>query len=208
MASSLTVMMSLGPRDVLFRIRSGGSNQRSVVFVVVNDTTGIDAAFKAGANFAPAKPVEDTVLRGFIDLAVGRMEREHRDISATNLACPSDSSAIQASPSREGHERERRRTRVGSFWPVSVQGVVTVQFELPSAEPQTFKAKAEVVWNDAHAMGLTFFFESHGNVVRTSAPGWILWRHNCNSASQPNPAIRLEKNSEPVAAGLGFLLPS
>jgi hypothetical protein len=40
--------------------------------------------------------------------------------------------------------------------PAAVQGVVTVQFELSSAESQTFKAKAEVVWNDAHAVGLRF----------------------------------------------------
>ena len=65
-----------GARDLLPRIRSSGSNQRSVVFVVVNDTTSIDTAFKAGANFVLAKPVQDTVLRGFLEIAVGRMERE------------------------------------------------------------------------------------------------------------------------------------
>lgn len=33
---------------------------------------------------------------------------------------------------------------------------MTVQFGLPSAEPQTFQAKAAVIWNDASAMGLRF----------------------------------------------------
>ena len=42
------------------------------------------------------------------------------------------------------------------FGPAAVEGVVTVQFGLPGAEPQTFQAKAEVVWNDAATMGLRF----------------------------------------------------
>jgi hypothetical protein len=42
------------------------------------------------------------------------------------------------------------------FGPAAVEGVVTVRFGLPSAEPQTFQAKAAVVWNDASAMGLRF----------------------------------------------------
>ena len=42
------------------------------------------------------------------------------------------------------------------FGPTAAEGVVTVQFELPSAQPQTFRAKAAVVWTDAYAMGLRF----------------------------------------------------
>jgi len=42
------------------------------------------------------------------------------------------------------------------FGLAAVEGVVTVQFELPSAEPQTFEAKASVIWNDASAIGLRF----------------------------------------------------
>src|SRR4029077_11900844 len=38
----------------------------------------------------------------------------------------------------------------------SVEGVVTVRFGLPSVTPKIFQAKAEVVWNDAFAMGLRF----------------------------------------------------
>jgi ribulose-5-phosphate 4-epimerase/fuculose-1-phosphate aldolase len=42
------------------------------------------------------------------------------------------------------------------FGPAAIEGVVTVQFGLPSAEPQIFQAKAEVVWHDASAMGVRF----------------------------------------------------
>ena len=146
-----------GAMDVLPRIRSSGSNQRSVVFVVVNDTTSIDTAFKAGANFVLAKPVQDTVLRGFLDIAVVRMEREHRRYFRHRLSVPislfcntGESFAGKIMNVSEGG------LALAPFGPAPAQGVVTVQFELPSAEPQTFKAKAEVVWNDAHAVGLRF----------------------------------------------------
>ena len=117
----------------------------------------MDAAFKAGANFVLAKPVEDTVLRGFLDLAVGRMEREHRRYFRHKLSVPirlfcntGESLAGKVINVSEGG------LALAPFGPAPVQGVVTVQFELPSAQPQTFKAKAEVVWNDAHAVGLRF----------------------------------------------------
>ena len=139
------------------RIRSSRSNQQSVIFVVVNDTTSIDTAFKAGANFVLAKPVQDTVLRGFLDIAVGRMEREHRRYFRHKVSVPiqlfcntGESFAGKIMNVSEGG------LALAPFGPAPVQGVVTVQFELPSAEPQTFKAKAEVVWNDAHAVGLRF----------------------------------------------------
>jgi ActR/RegA family two-component response regulator len=67
-----------GARNVLAKIRGSRSNKLSVVFVVVNPITTVNIAFKAGANFVLAKPVQDTQLRGFLDIAVARMEREHR----------------------------------------------------------------------------------------------------------------------------------
>jgi DNA-binding response OmpR family regulator len=146
-----------GGREVLPRIRSSGSNQKSVVFLIVKYTTGVDAEFKAGADFALAKPVQDTVLRSFLDIAVGRMEREHRRYFRHKLSVPirlfcntGESFAGKIMNVSEGG------LALAPFGPAPVQGVVTVQFDLPSAELQTFKAKAEVVWNDAHAVGLRF----------------------------------------------------
>jgi hypothetical protein len=42
--------------------------------------------------------------------------------------------------------------------PVRLKGVVIVEFELPSVEPQTFHAKAEVVWIDSFVVGLRFLY--------------------------------------------------
>ena len=57
------------------------------------------------------------------------------------------------------------------FGPAAVEGVVTVQFELPSTEPQTFQAKAEVVWNDNYAMGLRFLRIEPG--CRSGFAAWL-----------------------------------
>jgi hypothetical protein len=38
----------------------------------------------------------------------------------------------------------------------TVEGVVTIQFELPGTTAQVFRAKAEVVWRDILAIGLRF----------------------------------------------------
>jgi hypothetical protein len=57
------------------------------------------------------------------------------------------------------------------FGPVAVEGVVTVQFGLPGAEPQTFQAKSEIVWNDASAMGLRFLRVEPG--CRLGFESWL-----------------------------------
>ena len=67
-----------GARDVLAKIRGSRSNQLSVLFVVVHATTTVNKALKVRANFVLTKPVPHTLLRGVLDIAVARMEREHR----------------------------------------------------------------------------------------------------------------------------------
>jgi len=42
--------------------------------------------------------------------------------------------------------------------PGRLKGVVIVEFEFPSVEPQTFHAKAEVVWSDSFVVGLRFLY--------------------------------------------------
>jgi len=72
-----------------------------------------------------------------------------------------------------------------------------VRFGLPSANPEIFQAKADVVWNDAFAMGYASSVSSP-DVVQVSRLGWILWRHKCNSGSQPNRATRYLASADRV----------
>jgi DNA-binding response OmpR family regulator len=163
-----------GARDVLAKIRGSRSNQLSVIFVVVNATTTVNKALKVGANFVLTKPVPHTLLRGVLDIAVARMEREHRRYfrhkasMAIQLFCNTGGSF--AGKIKNVSEGGLALT-LTHFGPTAVEGVVTVQFELPSAEPQTFQAKAAVVWNDAYAMGLRFLRIEPG--CRSGFEAWL-----------------------------------
>jgi DNA-binding response OmpR family regulator len=67
-----------GATDALATIRNGRSNKLSVVFAVLNGKTSVSAAVEAGANFIVGKPVPDALLRSHLDIALPRMDREHR----------------------------------------------------------------------------------------------------------------------------------
>ena len=142
---------------MLAEIRGSRSNKASVVVAVVNGTTSVSMAVDAGANFVLGKPVQDAQLRSLLDAAIPRMAREHRryfrhkvDLPVELLCYTGETFAGKIiNVSEDG-------LALTHFGPAAVEGVVTVQFGLPSSEPQTFQAKAAVVWNDASAMGLRF----------------------------------------------------
>jgi DNA-binding response OmpR family regulator len=145
-----------GAIEVLATIRQSRSNKQSVVFAVLNGKTSVSAAVEAGADFIVGKPVSDMLFRNNIDIALARMEREHRryfrhrvDLSVT-LLC-----------SNETHTGRVMNVSGGGlalthFGSAAMEGTVKIQFELPGTTAQTFRAKAEVVWRDAVVIGLRF----------------------------------------------------
>jgi|ERR1700722_1544712 CheY-like chemotaxis protein len=158
--------------DLLTEIRSSRSNKTSVVVAVVNGTTSVSTAVDAGANFVLGKPVQDKQLRSLLDVALPRMVREHRRYFRHKVDLPVELSCytgeIFAGKIMNVSEDGLALTHFG---PAAVEGVVTVQFGLPSAEAQTFQAKAEVVWNDASAMGLRFLRIEPGS--RSGFEAWL-----------------------------------
>jgi CheY-like chemotaxis protein len=146
-----------GATGALAKIRGSHSNKQSVVFAVLKGTTSVSAAVEAGANFVVGKPVQEPHLRSLLDLALPRMEREHRryfrhrvDLPIT-LACPSGKPlAGKIMNVSEGG------LAVTHFGPAAVEGTVTVQFQLPGTSAHIFLAKAEVIWRDAFAIGMRF----------------------------------------------------
>ena len=161
-----------GGANVLAEIRGGRSNKASVVVAVVNGTTSVSMAVDAGAHFVLGKPVQDAQLRSLLDAAIPRMAREHRRYFRHKVDLPVELS---------GHTGETFAGKIINvsedglaltrFGPAAAEGVVTVQFALPSSEPQPFRAKAEVVWNDASAMGLRFLRIEPG--LRPSFTAWL-----------------------------------
>jgi CheY-like chemotaxis protein len=143
--------------DLLSQIRNSRSNKLSLIFAVVNATTSVSMAVEAGANFVLGKPVQDNQLRSFLDIAVPRMEREHRRYFRYKVNLPIEllcqTGETFAGKMINVSEGGLALTRFG---PASVEGVVTVRFRLPSVNPQIIQAKANVIWSDAFAMGLRF----------------------------------------------------
>jgi PilZ domain len=157
--------------DALIAIRNSRSNKFSVIFAVLNGKTSIDAAVEAGANFVLGKPVRETLLRSHLDIAVPKMEREHRRYFRHKVDLP-----VEVTCAGE--------TSVGKIMNVSegglalthhglaaAEGTVTIQFELPGVTAQVFRARSEVVWRDASAIGVRFLrIESNG---RLSFDAWL-----------------------------------
>ncbi len=143
--------------DLLAQIRSSRSNKLSVVLAVVNGTTSVSTAVDAGANFVLGKPVEAKMLRRILDMAVPRMEREHRRYFRHKVDLPVELLCYtgEAVTGKIMNVSESGLA-LTHFGLAAVEGVVTVQFRLPGAEPQTFQAKAEVVWNNSSTIGLRF----------------------------------------------------
>jgi ActR/RegA family two-component response regulator len=155
--------------DVLAKIRSSRSNKQSVVVAVVNGTTTVSAsAVKAGADFALRKPVQDKQLRSCLDAALPRLEREHRRYFRHKVDLPIKL-VCDTGETLAGKIVNVSEGGLGLIYFVHgpIKGVVTVQFGLPSAQPQRFQARAQVVWNVGHAMGLRFVN------IETSCRSWF-----------------------------------
>jgi CheY-like chemotaxis protein len=142
--------------DALATIRNGRSNKLSVVLAVLNGKTSVSAAVEAGANFVLGKPVSDMLLRSHLDIALLRMKREHRRYFRHKVDLP-----IAISSSADTRMGKIMNVSEGGlsltpFGPAAVEGTVSIQFGLPGTSAQMFRAKAEVVWSDAFAIGLRF----------------------------------------------------
>ena len=186
--------------DLLAQIRSSRSNKLSIIFSVVNATTSVSKAIEAGADFVLAKPVQEEQLRNLLDIAVRRMNREHRRYFRHKVDLP-----IQLScQTGEAFAGKIMNVSEGGlaltrFGPSQVEGVVTVRFELPSSNPQIFQAKAEVVWNDAFAMGLRFL-----RIERFCRPGFAAWLDSLEAQLHFRESTQSSEAAEPQSTPSSF----
>jgi hypothetical protein len=138
-------------------MRSSRSNQETLIVAVLNGSTDTQTALDLGANFVLCKPIEESRLRGVLDIALPKMEREHRRYFRYDIELPvrfqnhlgQSLTATMKNVSEGG-------MAIKLVDPVHLKGVVPVEFDIPSIEPQTFHARADVVWSDSFAMGLRF----------------------------------------------------
>src|ERR1700730_8142925 len=146
-----------GGTDALVNMRSSRSNQQTLIIAILNGSTSAEAALDLGANFVLSKPIEESRLRGVLDVAVAKMKREHRRYFRYDIDLPV---RFQNHLGRTFSTRMKNVSEGGMAIklvdPVHLKGIVPVDFDIPSVEPQPFHAKADVVWYDSFAMGLRF----------------------------------------------------
>lgn len=146
-------------RKTLPELRNARANKQTLIVAVVNGWTSAEEALDLGADFTLGKPVEPTRLRGILDIAIPRMGREHRRYFRYEVDLP----VRFRNPLGQSFIGRMQNVSEGGLAiklldPVGLNGVVIAEFDLPSVEPQTFHAKAEIVWSDSFAMGLRFLY--------------------------------------------------
>jgi hypothetical protein len=159
-----------GGTEAIAEVRNSRSNKHSLIFAVVNGSTGVEAALDLGSTFVLSKPVQEIRWRTVLTAALPKMEREHRRYFRYDANLP-----VQL----RNHDGQILRARMKNVSegglaiklvdPLRLEGVVNVEFDVPGVKPQPFRAKAEIVWSDIFVMGLRFLYanEASGSILRT-----------------------------------------
>jgi PilZ domain-containing protein len=158
-------------KEALRSIPANPANKRAVMLAIVNGRTSVSEAFEMGANFVLAQPIQDGRICAVLDMAVPKMEREHRRY----FRHPVDLSIELQLYTGESFRAKMRNVSEGGFAirtsETLPEGVVTVQFDLPSVEPETLRGRAVVVWAGASVARLRFLYlEPH---CRAGFQAWL-----------------------------------
>jgi ActR/RegA family two-component response regulator len=159
-----------GGATALPALRSAPANRQTLILAVVNGLTSAEEALKLGADLTVSRPIQRSRLRSILDATVPRMEREHRRYFRYEVDLP----VRFQDPLGQSFTAKMKNVSEGGLAimlgdPLRLKGVVTVEFELPSVEPQLFHAKADVIWSDSFVMGLRFLYidKNHGVALQS-----------------------------------------
>jgi CheY-like chemotaxis protein len=155
-----------GGTEALVNMRSSRSNQQTLIIAVLNGSTDREKALDLGANLVLCKPIAESRLQSVLDIAIPRMEREHRRYFRYDIDVPVRlQNQLGQSISATMKNVSEGGMSIKLAAPVHLKGVVPVDFDIPSVEPQAFHAKADIVWSDSFAMGLRFLHIEKGSEV-------------------------------------------
>jgi DNA-binding NarL/FixJ family response regulator len=148
-----------GGTEALSNVRNSRSNKETLIVAVVNGSTSVGTALDLGANFVLCKPIQETRLHSVLDIALAKMEREHRRYFRYDIDSPVRlRNHLGQSVTAKMKNVSEGGLAIKLADPVNLKGVVPVEFDVPSIEPQPFRAKADVVWSDSFEMGLRFLY--------------------------------------------------
>jgi CheY-like chemotaxis protein len=177
-----------GDAGALAQVRSTPANKHTFILAVLNGWTNTEEAFELGADFVLCKPIQQARLRSVLDIAIPKMEREHRRYFRYNV----DLLVQFRNPLGQSFAARMQNVSEGGMAiklidPVHLEGVVIVEFELPSVQPQPFHAKAEVVWSDSFVMGLRFLYmERHSGIALQTWLGSLEAQRRFHESAQTN----------------------
>src|ERR1700690_1969984 len=146
-----------GGAEALVNVRSSRSNRETLIIAVLNGSTSTETALDLGANYVLCKPIEESRLRGVLDLALPRMEREHRRYFRYGIDLPV---RFQNHLGQSFNSTMKKVCEVGIALqlvdPEHPKGVVPEEIDIPSVTPQAFRANADIVRTDSFAIGFRF----------------------------------------------------
>jgi len=148
-----------GGAEAIAKMRNTHSNQHTLIFAVVNGSTRADEALDLGANFVICKAGHETRLDSVLDATIPKMEREHRRYFRYEVDLP------VRLRNHDGHNFNAKMKNISEgglaiklINPVKLEGLVTLEFNVPNINSEVFQAKADVVWSDSFVMGLRFLY--------------------------------------------------
>jgi len=147
-----------GGKEALSNIVGNPANKQSVMVAVLNGGTSVSEAIERGANFVLNKPLQDGRLRACLDIAVPKMEREHRRYFRHETDLPVE---LQLHTGQPFLARMLNVSEGGFAIQISKplpEGVLSVQFDLPSIEPEKFRGRAIIAWASDPVTGLRLLY--------------------------------------------------
>src|SRR3989449_6312543 len=145
-------------KEALRSIPANSANKRSVMLTIVHGRPSVSEACEMGANFVLGKPIQDGRICAVLDMAVPKMEREHRRYFRHPIDLPIE---LQLYTGQSFRAKMRNISEGGFAIHTSEtlpEGVVSVQFDLPSIDPETLRGHAVVVWASTSLAGLRFLY--------------------------------------------------
>jgi CheY-like chemotaxis protein len=148
-----------GATEAIADIRKSRSNKQTLIFAVIDGLTSVETALDLGANFVLSKPLQQTRWRSVVEAVIPKMQREHRRYFRHEVDLP---------VRLVGHDGKTLSARLKNISeggmaikltdPLRLEGVMNLEFEIPSVESKTFRAKTDVVWSDAFVSGMRFLY--------------------------------------------------
>lgn len=161
-----------GGAGVIAHLKRTPANKQTLILAISNGLTSAEEALDLGADFVVSKPIQPARLRSVLDIAIPRIEREHRRYFRYDVDLPVRfQNHLGQSFSARMQNVSEGGLAIKLIDPVRLKGVIGVEFELPSIERQLVRAKAEIVWSDSFVMGLHFLYTEKQSGVALQA--WL-----------------------------------